>query len=169
MEISARELGRRAGVEQSLLSRWLSGERPLPEKHLAAVDRVTAAGTRGEARHPVYILAIVGEPSFGWAPLLDSRGRVGYTEVERADLARHVGELMRRLGWGGLEAVPVWPSWLKDRKIVQLDRQIANANRGKTQEEVAKVAASEILGFLTSAKAAGDRNAGKVNKGTAKT
>lgn len=157
MEVSVRELSRRSGVTQSLLSRWLSGERPLPEKHILAVDKVIADGNRNGARNPVYVLAIIGEPSFGWAQLLDSHSRVGWVEVDRADLLRHVASLMRRLGWGGLEAVPVWPSWLKGRKAVQLDRQIVKVHRGKSDEQIAKLAAGEILGFLGSAKAAGDR------------
>lgn len=173
--LGPRDLAAGIGVANvTVLSNWIAGRRPLPNTPaprrrygpLDLLDRTVAIGERNGARHPVYVLGIVGS-SGKWAQVEAEGKRIAYFDWSGRDLARDTAEKLCALGWADLAAVPAWPSWLEakraeGREPVWLDREVHEGGSGRSEKDRAAVASMTILEFVASALRQGDVNAGIV-------
>jgi hypothetical protein len=167
LRLSSLGLEARAGVDNSLWSRWLTDDpkqtRPMPEHHLDAIDGVLAKGEPDEPGDPKSRPAFVlGElhKSGTWAPWSNTEKRLGAFEWSDRDLARQTARFLRATGLKGAFVAPCRGSWL-DLKRSE-GRDVLWLGQGVRVGD----SASNVLDFVTSALHQGDANAGLAVKKT---
>lgn len=165
-------LGRRVGVDRTELGRWINGRRPIPAKHVDAVDLALAdaRGDRRGARRPVYVLGVISSTAGGWGPVFDEDERLGYFDWNGRGLARDTAAMLEAATWEGLWAAPCWPSYLERNRDeghepLWLDERVHNG-AGDTDAERECDTVLRILTFAASARRQGEVAAGRLETKT---